>query len=236
MLKAEARRKMWVRDPNQENDTTRRTLVRGRQRSSLRPLGPLFIHDKVFRTSLDSDSTTELQQWVSKAATLLDCPTGFHFPGVRAAIPKCWIDANFAMDGLRAVTVGKRYVAWREAVQTFIYFLESKGTPIPDPEEILLRAMRHREAEGGVLLSLEHDPPRLGESDGMLYLDPTWLIEVIRRLTDHNLVDPAMEGTLKNELEKYGEEQKPPLDLDMLWAQHRQVAGYAATVEVVFFG
>lgn len=56
----------------------------------------------------------------------------------------------------------------------------------------------------------------------MLYLDPTWLIEVVRRIVDHTLVGTAKHGTLRMQLEKYGEEHNPPLEFDMLWAQHRQ--------------
>lgn len=202
----------------------RRMSLLKRQRSSLRELpapGSLCIHDKVFLTSNDSDSTKDLTDWISKAATLVDCPTGFNFPAVCASIPQVWIDAISAMDGLKAAPSGKRYVTWREAVTTFRDFMETKGTPISDPEAVLLRAMRHREAEGGVLLSLEQNPSRLVESAGMLYLDPTWMIEVIRRLTDHNLGNPAKQGALKNELEKFGEEEKPPLELGVLWDQHR---------------
>lgn len=223
IAKTEARHGQWVADPKNGNGSIHREEKTACQRSSRKHSSPLFIHDKIFRTSLDSKSTTELQNWVSKAATLLDCPTGFNFPGVRAPIPQAWLDANSAMDGLKAGQAGKRYVTWGEAVQTFEYFMEAKGTPIPDSEEILLRAMRHREAEGDVLLSLGHNPQHPGPSTGMLYLDPTWLIELIRRLTDHNLVDTRKEGTLKNELEKYGEKHNPPLELDMLWEQHRQV-------------
>lgn len=203
-------------------DTIHREGQVERPRSSRRPSPHLFIHNKVFRTSLDSASTTQLREWVSQAARLVDCPTGFNFPGVRATIPQVWIDANSAMDGLKVGDAGKRYVTWREAVQTFLYFMETKGTPISDPAEILLRAMRHREAEGSVLLFLEHDLLSLGESAGMLYLDPTWLIEVIRRLTDHNLVDTSNDGTLKKELETYGRAHNPPLRLDTLWEQHRR--------------
>lgn len=83
--------------------------------------------------------------------------------------------------------------------------------------------MRHRQAEGDVLRYLGHGPQQLGGSAGMLYRDPTWLRELIRRLTDHTLADTSKEGTLKNDLEKYGEEHNPPLELDMLWEQHREV-------------
>ena len=190
--------------------------------SLVRAARPPIIHGHVFMTSANRDSTRELVRWIQKAATLIDCPAGFDFPAVRAKIPKAWIDANSAMEGLKAGGAGKRYVTWREAVETFDYFMKTKGTPIPDPEDVLLRAMRHREAEGGVLLSLEESSAPAGESTGMLYLDPTWLIEVIRRLTDHNLVEAAKQGTLKSELEEYGEKHNPRLGLDVLWTHHRQ--------------
>lgn len=182
---------------------------------------PPIIHGKVFRTSANRDSARDLAQWVGKAATLLDCPAGFEFPAVGAKLPTAWTAANTAMDGLKEGMFGKRYVSWREAVQTFGYYMETNGTPVDDAEGILLRAMRHREAEGGVLLSLEGNRANAVEAPGMLYLDPTWLIEVIRRLTDHNLVDADKQAALKHELETYGEEHVPRLDLDMLWTQHR---------------
>lgn len=153
----------------------------------------------------------------------MNCPAGFHFPGVGASIPKAWIDANLAMAGLKGEGAEKRsYVTWREAVDAFELFLKAHRTPIDDPEEVLLRAMRHQEAEGGVLLALDDSSAQSRKSHGMLYLDPTWLIEVIKRLVDHNLVATANEGTVKSELEAYGEQHDPRLELDMLWAQHRQ--------------
>lgn len=196
-------------------------VLRDRPAISFGAPRPPIIHDKIFRTSANRDSTAELAQWIDKAATLLDCPDGFDFPAVGAKIPTAWIDANTAMDGLKEGTSGKRYVTWREAVQTFEYFMETNGTPVDDAEKVLLRTMRHREAEGGVLVSLEGSRDDVVGAPGMLYLDPTWLIEIIRRLTDHNLVDTANQASLKHELETYGENHIPRLHLDMLWKQHR---------------
>lgn len=137
-------------------------------------------------------------------------------------MPNAWIDAVSAMDGLKARRSGNPCVTWQDAVETFNHFMNTKGTPIHDPEEVLLRAMRHREAEGGVLLSLEDRPAPVGAPAGMLYLDPTWLIELVRRLTDHNLVDKTKEGALKEELERYCDAHNPRLKLNHLWKQHRQ--------------
>lgn len=189
---------------------------------SIKLPSPPLIHDKVFTTSLARNSTKELERWVTNAALLLDCPAGFHFPAVRAKIPNAWIDAVSAMDGLKARRSEKPCVTWKKAVKTFGRFMEAKGTPIHDPEDVLLRAMRHREAEGGVLLSLEDTKTPVGTPAGMLYLDPAWLIELVRRLTDHNLVDKTKDGALKEELEKYCDAQSPRLELNNLWKQHRQ--------------
>ena len=104
----------------------------------------------------------------------------------------------------------------------FGYFMEAKQTPIHDAEDVLLRAMRHREAEGRVLLSLEDSPAPVGAPAGMLYLDPAWLMELVRRLTDHNLVDTTKEGIIKEELAAYCDGHNPRLDLNNLWKQHRQ--------------
>ena len=219
-------------ESQEEHDTMDREVPFDHQFSSVRAAKPPIIHQHVFRTSANPDSTKELVKWIAKAATLMDCPPGFHFPAVRAKVPKAWIDANSAMDALKDGEAGKRYVTWCEAVATFDYFMKNKGTPISDAEDILLRAMRHREAEVGVLLSLEDDLANTGRSTGMLYLDPTWLIELIRRLTDHNLVDAANQGTLKSELEVYGREHDPRLELDMLWTHHRQdISGFTSCCE-----
>lgn len=200
-----------------------RGMLDHRPSSSFTATRPPIIHGHVFRTTRNRDSTDELSRWIVQAATLINCPAGFHFPAVRAKVPNAWIDANLAMDDLKGEGVEKRsYVTWREAVEAFELFLKTHRTPIDDPEPVLLRAMRHQEAEGGVLLLLEDSSACSRNSAGMLYLDPTWLIEVIKRLADHNLVDAANEGTVKRELEEYGEQHDPRLDLDMLWAQHRQ--------------
>lgn len=231
VAETEARHGQWVDDPKKRNYSIRREETITRQPSSRRSISPLFIHPKIFSTSLSSVSTTELRDWIWKAATLIDCPTGFSFPSVRATIPQAWVDANSAMDGLKVGEAGKRYVTWQKAVQSFSDFMETKSTPLPDPEEVLLRAMQHREAEGTVLLSLGHVPSQLGESTGMLYLDPTWLVEVIRRLTDHTLLDKRKDSTLRNQLEGYGKGHNPRLELNMLWAQHRQVLSVLVCTE-----
>lgn len=168
--------------------------------------------------SLAPSSTDQLKEWVADAAVQENCPPEFRFPAVGAKIPTAWLDAYTAMDGVKKE---KPFVTWREAVETFRYFMETKGTPLADPGHILLRAMQLREAEGGVLLSLEDSSRPEGGSAGMIYLDPVWLIELVRRLTDHNLVDDAKEGDLKQDLEKYGEEHNPRLELNELWEQHR---------------
>ncbi|CAM9387741.1 unnamed protein product [Ectocarpus sp. 4 AP-2014] len=153
--------------------------------SSVRPLGsreisatPLVLHNQVFKVSLDRTSVTELRKWIVKAASAQDCPPGFN---VDQAVPKAWIEAYNAMDVLSGTTP---CVLWSEAVREFI---ERMGRSMPDGGEVLLRAMQHREAEGGVLMSLANPSEPVGTD--MLHLKPAWLIELVRRLTDHNLVD-----------------------------------------------
>lgn len=146
----------------------------GRQRSSFRHAGPLFIHDKAFTAFLHCDSTRELVEWVANAAMLLDCPAGLSFLAVGATIPQIWIDANLAMDSLSRGESGKRYVTWHEAVQTFEDFLgETRGTRIQDHEDILLRVMRHREAEGSDILMEE---ARRSTSGGNRPACFTWIL------------------------------------------------------------
>lgn len=192
-----------------------------RQSSSTRAPSPPIVHNTVFRVSLDRRSTDQLVKWVADAAVQVDCPAGFQFPAVRAKIPNAWIDANAAMDGVKAKQPAKPFIMWREAVESFRYFMEAKRTPLADPGDVLLRAMQHREAEGGVLLSLEDSSAPAGGSAGMIQLDPVWLIELVRRLTDHNLVDDANEYDLKEALEEYGQGHSPRLELADLWTQHK---------------
>jgi len=172
--------------------------------SSVQPLGsreisatPLVLHGHVFKVSLDRTSVTELRQWIVKAASARECPPGFNFPAVDQVVPKAWIEAYDAMDVLRGTTP---CVLWNEAVRAF---MERIGGSIPDGGEVLLRAMQHREAEGGVLLSLANPSDPVGTD--MLHLDPAWLIELVRRLTDHNLVDKDKEkqDDIKGQLREY---------------------------------
>ncbi|CAM9690984.1 unnamed protein product [Ectocarpus sp. 4 AP-2014] len=145
--------------------------------SLVQPLGsreisatPLVLHSHVFKVSLARTSVTELRQWIVKAASAQECPPGSNFPAVDQAVPKAWIEAYNAMDLLTGTTP---CVLWSEAVREFI---ERMGGSLPDGGEVLLRAMQHREAEGGVLLSLANPSDPVGTD--MLHLDPAWLIEL----------------------------------------------------------
>ncbi|CAM9984147.1 unnamed protein product [Ectocarpus fasciculatus] len=160
---------------------------------------PLVLHDHVFKVSLDPKSVLELRQWIVKAASGRGFPSGFHFPAVDQTVPKAWIEAYEAMDVLKE---RRPCVLWSEAVENFRNLMSGS---LPDAGKVLLRAMQHREAEGGVLLSLA-DPSAPVAAD-MLHLDPSWLIELVRRLVDHNLVDEKKQGTLEQELRRYARQQ-----------------------------
>ncbi|CAM9917938.1 unnamed protein product [Ectocarpus fasciculatus] len=188
---------------------------------SVQPLGsreisatPLALHSHVFKVSLDRTSVTELRQWIVKAASAQECPPGFNFPAVDQVVPKAWIEAYNAMDVLRGTTP---CVLWDEAMRVFI---ERMGGSMPDGGEVLLRAMQHREAEGGVLLSLANPSNPVGTD--MLHLDPAWLIELVRRLTDHNLVDNDKEkqDDIKGQLREYANKQK--ISMAGLWETHKE--------------
>lgn len=165
---------------------------------SIFPSKPLVLHDHVFKVSLDPASVDELRTWIVKAASGRECPREFDFPAVDQTVPKAWIEAYDAMDNLKE---RRPCVLWNEAVEKF-----SQEASLPDAGKVLLRAMQHREAEGGVLLSLA-DPSAPVAAD-MLHLDPSWLIELVRRLVDHNLVDEKKRGTLEQGLRKFAKQQR----------------------------
>lgn len=174
---------------------------------------PLVLHRHIFKVSLERTSVTELRQWIVKAASAQECPPGFNFPAVDQDVPKAWIEAYDAMDVLRGTMP---CVLWSEAVRVFI---ERMGRRLPDGGEVLLRAMQHREAEGGVLLSLANPSDPVGTD--MLHLDPPWLIELVRRLTDHNLVDNNREkqDDITDQLREYA--TKSNISMAGLWETHK---------------
>ena len=77
---------------------------------------PLVLHDHVYKVPLNPASVIELQEWIVKAASGRDCPSGFNFPAVDQTVPKAWIEAYDAMDVLRGTTP---CVLWSKAVETF---------------------------------------------------------------------------------------------------------------------
>ncbi|CAM9585483.1 unnamed protein product [Scytosiphon promiscuus] len=166
---------------------------------------PLVLHDRVFKVSLTHATTSELGQWISKAAYGQECPRGFNFPAVDQTVSKAWIVAYEAMDALKEEAP---FVLWSKAVEEYGQSMNESlfdTTDTVDAGKILLRAMHHREAEGSVLLSLA-DTTAPVASD-MLHLDPSWLIELVRRLVDHNIVDKKQEGTLEEGLRAYAKDQ-----------------------------
>ena len=182
---------------------------------------PLVLHDHVFKATLARESVGELQEWIVKAAYGQDCPPEFIFPAVDQAVSKAWISAYKAMDALRETSP---CVLWSKAVEAFVERMRTEmwrdpSVSFPDAGKVFLRAMKHREAEGGVILSLT-DTSAPAATD-MLHLDPAWLIELVRRVADHNLVDKneKKQGTLKSELRKYA--RKKRIGLAPLWDMHR---------------
>lgn len=187
---------------------------------------PLVLHDHAFQVALAPESVRELREWIVKAAYGQQCPPGFSFPAVDQALSNAWITAYKVMDGVKDLSP---CALWSEAVVAF-----SKRMRIDSPGylvdinnsvetggigEVFSRAMNHREAEGGVLLSLTDASARAATD--VLHLDPTWLIELVRRLADHNLVDKneKKQGTLKGELREYASQKH--VELAPLWDMHR---------------
>lgn len=157
-----------------------------------------------------------------KATSGREYPRGFNFPAVDQTVPKIWIEAYDAMDVLRGTNP---CVLWSNAVENFSKVMSGSlpdARDASDPRKVLLRAMQHREAEGGALLSLADASAPVATD--MLHLDPSWLIElVVRRLADHNLVDKSekKQGTIKQQLREYARLRH--LDFEPLWDMHRCV-------------
>lgn len=178
-----------------------------------------IVHWEVFLVSIARESNIPLQRWIGSAAFGTDCPADFQFPTVGATIPQVWRDAYFAMDTIIEARPSQPFVLWNEAVNVFKVFMEGERKPLDQPADVLLRAMQHREYEGGVILVLDSSvAPEAAR--GMLHLNPTWLVNLVRRLTDHNLMDESKDGQLKEELEEFGKKLVPPVDLAPLWEQH----------------
>ncbi|CAM9226238.1 unnamed protein product [Laminaria digitata] len=162
---------------------------------------PLVLHDHVFKVSLAPASVRELRQWIVKAASGRECPGGFNFPAVDQTVSKAWIEAYDVMDVLK----GTACVLWSKAVEEFSKKMGGSLPDAGDSGKVLLRAMQHREAESGVLLSLAD--ASVPVATDMLHLDPSWLIELVRRLANHNLVDEKKRETLEKGLRTYARQQ-----------------------------
>ncbi|CAM9290372.1 unnamed protein product, partial [Hapterophycus canaliculatus] len=172
-----------------------------RSGSSKSAAKPLILHDGVFKVSDDRESVLKLRQWIVRAASGRECPPEFNFPAVDQIVPKAWVTAYDAMGTLGET---KPYVLWSRAVEEFRQRMGAGGLVADeDAWQVLLRAMKHREAEGGVLLSLKDALAPVATD--MLHLDPSWLIELVRRLSDHNLVseDKRKRGAVYEGLRSY---------------------------------
>ncbi|CAN0244153.1 unnamed protein product [Pylaiella littoralis] len=163
---------------------------------------PLVLHNHVFKVSRDPHSVMELRQWIVRAASGRECPPAFNFPAVDEVVSKAWIEAYDVMDTIKKTTP---YVLWWRAVEEFSKKMSGRVSDDDDAGSVLWRAMKHREAEGGVLLMLAD---RLAPvATDMVHLDPAWLIELVRRLSDHNLVDEdkRKRGTVYRALRAYAD-------------------------------
>lgn len=175
--------------------------------ASQRFFEPLVIlHESVFRASRGPDNRIgELRDWIVNSATEKEA---FSFPAIGVIVPVNWVEAIKAVEAL-GQEKGTPYVMWGDAVDAVQRHFQkhSEALSAEDPASTLKDAMKHREAEGGVILSLSHDssPSR---SD-MIHLDPRWLIELVRRVVDHNLVDKTtkIQTKIMKELGRYYDER-----------------------------
>lgn len=170
---------------------------------------PLILHPRVFCASLGLDNKIgRLSDWIIGVATEKKY---FSFPAVATILPSAWVDAIAAVEALHKEK-GAPYVLWGDAVRAFQRYFQEKhkeegkeerSKPLSDEEAAtnLKEAMKHREAEGGVILSLREESSP-AQSD-MIHVDPRWLIELVRRVTDHNLVDKKKQNEILRELVEY---------------------------------
>ncbi|CAM9181758.1 unnamed protein product [Ectocarpus sp. 8 AP-2014] len=170
---------------------------------------PLILHPRVFCASLGLDNRIgRLSDWIIGVATE---KISFSFPAVATILPAAWVDAIAAVEALHKEK-GTPYVLWGDAVRAFQRYFqeehkeegkEERNKPLSDEDAAtnLKEAMKHREAEGGVILSLR-DESSPAHSD-MIHVDPRWLIELVRRVTDHNLVDKKKENEILQGLLEY---------------------------------
>ncbi|CAM9115845.1 unnamed protein product [Ectocarpus sp. 12 AP-2014] len=170
---------------------------------------PLILHPRVFCASLGLDNRIgRLSDWIIGVATE---KISFSFPAVATILPSAWVDAIAAVEALHKEN-GAPYVLWGDAVKAFRHFFQEKHKDegkeernklLSDKEATtnLKEAMKHREAEGGVILSLREESSP-AQSD-IIHVDPRWLIELVRRVTDHNLVDKKQENEILQELLEY---------------------------------
>lgn len=158
-------------------------------------------HETVFSACIGPRNRVgELSKWITEAATEKE---KFSFPAVGAIVPSAWVDAIAAVEGLGEKR-GTPYLMWADAVKEFQRYFEDKRREVLDADDagsILLEAMGFREAEGGIILSVKNKlSPAL---DDVIHLDPRWLIELVRRVVDHNLVDEVKQGQILQELDDY---------------------------------
>ncbi|CBN76032.1 LRR-GTPase of the ROCO family [Ectocarpus siliculosus] len=170
---------------------------------------PLILHPRVFCASLGLDNRIgRLSDWIIGVAPE---KISFSFPAVATILPAAWVDAIAAVEALHKEK-GTPYVLWGDAVRAFQRYFQEKhkeegkeerNKPLSDEDAAtnLKEAMKHREAEGGVILSLR-DESSPAQSD-MIHVDPRWLIELVRRVTDHNLVDKKKQNKILQELLEY---------------------------------
>lgn len=170
--------------------------------ASQRFFEPLVIlHESVFRASRGPDNRIgKLRDWIVDSATE---KKAFSFPAVGVIVPSNWVEAIAAVEAL-GQEKGTPYVMWGDAVDAFQQQFQeehSEALSAEDAASTLKDAMKHREAEGGVILSLRHDSSPSPKD--MIHLDPRWLIDLVRRVVDHNLVDKTSQSKIFEELGNY---------------------------------
>ncbi|CAM9359724.1 unnamed protein product [Laminaria digitata] len=203
------------------DDSGRADFQRASSARGTSPAAPFNMNKNIFRANLLPESVHELSTWIVDAAAEGGSSKEgtFSFPAVSVVVPSAWVDATAAVEAL-GERKGAPFVMWGEAVEAFQqYFQEQHHELLPDAADVLQSAMQHPEAEGAMILSLQKESSPA--SDDMIHLDPRWLIELVRRVTDHNLVDESKQAEIQEELLAYCGTLPPSRErFSELWETH----------------
>ncbi|CAM9499860.1 unnamed protein product, partial [Hapterophycus canaliculatus] len=121
---------------------------------------------------------------------------------------------------------GQPFVLFREALRRFLEVAGEKSTfggNAIEGQRVFLAAVTLHEAQGAILLTRadgggekEDMDPASGE-DLVIHVNPAWFADLIRRIVDVRLLDPAQQEKVAERIKR-----KPPASVKELSEQHRR--------------